>query len=1383
MDGHVMIWKHFLHHCPFMRGIRRWSADSDAMGQQCAPLLVYLLLAWTACWTSSWVADFRRFNFNVTSLYYTGSASLMPISFLVPGTMKPKKKGRKTKSRSGDGATSGGSAFPPYKQPCLHRGLPSDLGRRPPHKKQHTSAEIGAAASSTFANMDHGASNDISEDDSSLFGSLPRCVPQSSVGLNEVSFGLRNRVWGISQVTEPREGHFSRLFGRGADPVTRPSQFRPLLQPPTNNDRHHERSTLDWGVTDTAHTPHFDSESNRPLRGSKTADSGTCSSRRFSVPQDSTSLASRDNIDNLVQPYRLPSFGRISSDGFLHINSADMFSRSCDNSGSGDSTDSLPYTGIKDNLPENTHSAARRPGTQDDNTFFNVYSITHNTNISYDADAASSSSVSDAAAIDHVADDAASSSGSIEPAANANRTDAVSISGISTGFRTNPSQALFGGFLVAPFQWVEKFYCDSDEESVDELDATSPSDDNLCRLVNASDDTNGTEGINGLSFTDKETGGDTQNGCEGTAASKVFSPLHMNAVEDPPMFTERNALSDTKVECSDQEQSDVDSLTAFSRDSPVCGVTDKEQLPSINDNDCHGSMLNKRDNSPAVHSQNFPYFGGCEASAESHENNFVLHKHENQGADNSHSTETQQKGNWTMDFGRLSADESDNESLPDTSIPAIFRGLFDGPLDHATHGYHSSENQRPACVCGQNCELHNHYESDNEAEVAQATCDTNVVSISDPDPHDSDNKEASNQNYLTNEAISVSPNWHNICGPVNSLRELIRSNPGTKGCLSTSGIQATYSGPDNVSADIHGVRRPRSMDIDDYGGSDDPAPSAHMGERSTPAIDSTIDFSKLIESSRMLPAFISASVLGGDQFPGYDDSSIGAPSLLGNDAAHGGDSLGVVLGTDHSNGNIALENIQEMSSTCSSDIGGNCDPVADVHNGLLVDSLDRQHSTTTSNNASAFPSLERRCQLERARSLENVTSGRNTLSVSNSNSLERARSAEDIGSNFSTLSSLASGAGLGRALGRNSIHRHEEGPVFRPLPDANHLLASAPDVDPQDTGVDAEEDWRQNWYFYQYDHRLLPASNLANSTVQNPFGRRRVSSSILSPPTYEEALNDNRPAATSSATKIDLPEIPSEPPPPYSKAPPPYSEMDEQISASVANSVADSDSVAEGSVHDSDSLADASDTNDVVAHIQRVLAPNRGQRANLIRGRFSQPIYLPDMNSNTILNPLHDNTDVVDSDNSSDDCPTLSSLFSNHNDETSQMQTSNNAIEAVASRPSVPLTESDASSDVMDVEQETSDDVISPQNDRPVTEHTTDFDFSRPVRHLGHLNTALFGHRPPLRWNRNHCLDRWDSWAFWGIRGYLSRPSLWWINFKKSSYMFACPAVCNTEKA
>ena len=44
-------WKHFAHHCPFVRGIHRPPVDSPTKGQGCGALIFGLLSARIGCWT------------------------------------------------------------------------------------------------------------------------------------------------------------------------------------------------------------------------------------------------------------------------------------------------------------------------------------------------------------------------------------------------------------------------------------------------------------------------------------------------------------------------------------------------------------------------------------------------------------------------------------------------------------------------------------------------------------------------------------------------------------------------------------------------------------------------------------------------------------------------------------------------------------------------------------------------------------------------------------------------------------------------------------------------------------------------------------------------------------------------------------------------------------------------------------------------------------------------------------------------------------------------------------------------------------------------------------------------------------------------------------
>ena len=67
----AIIWNHFLHYWPFVKGIHQSLVDSPHKGAsnvECS-CAFYLLLTWTSYWTNSHVtADLAHHNINITSL-------------------------------------------------------------------------------------------------------------------------------------------------------------------------------------------------------------------------------------------------------------------------------------------------------------------------------------------------------------------------------------------------------------------------------------------------------------------------------------------------------------------------------------------------------------------------------------------------------------------------------------------------------------------------------------------------------------------------------------------------------------------------------------------------------------------------------------------------------------------------------------------------------------------------------------------------------------------------------------------------------------------------------------------------------------------------------------------------------------------------------------------------------------------------------------------------------------------------------------------------------------------------------------------------------------------------------------------------------------------
>ena len=52
----VIKWKHFLHFCPFVRGIHRWSVNSPHKGPVPRSFVWCLVLAWTNGWVNNRIA-------------------------------------------------------------------------------------------------------------------------------------------------------------------------------------------------------------------------------------------------------------------------------------------------------------------------------------------------------------------------------------------------------------------------------------------------------------------------------------------------------------------------------------------------------------------------------------------------------------------------------------------------------------------------------------------------------------------------------------------------------------------------------------------------------------------------------------------------------------------------------------------------------------------------------------------------------------------------------------------------------------------------------------------------------------------------------------------------------------------------------------------------------------------------------------------------------------------------------------------------------------------------------------------------------------------------------------------------------------------------------
>ena len=59
-DDDVIKWKHFPHHCTFVRGIHRSPVNSPHKGQWCRALMFSLICTWTNGWVNNRYADDLR---------------------------------------------------------------------------------------------------------------------------------------------------------------------------------------------------------------------------------------------------------------------------------------------------------------------------------------------------------------------------------------------------------------------------------------------------------------------------------------------------------------------------------------------------------------------------------------------------------------------------------------------------------------------------------------------------------------------------------------------------------------------------------------------------------------------------------------------------------------------------------------------------------------------------------------------------------------------------------------------------------------------------------------------------------------------------------------------------------------------------------------------------------------------------------------------------------------------------------------------------------------------------------------------------------------------------------------------------------------------------